>query len=126
MELATLSKTYGNFYAPAFAVRLRGRDLMRDLLLAVPSHALRALFGELAPRLTPALRLAWASKGFELDTGLLPHQVAAAVLGAGVPMAVPRLAWIRLPTMGLSRPPSEPGGAVTLVKTSGPIAAKPR
>lgn len=63
-------------------------DGARDLLLAVPSHALRALFGELAPRLTPALRLAWASKGFELDTGLLPHQVAAAVLGAGVPMAV--------------------------------------
>jgi glycerol-3-phosphate dehydrogenase len=32
--------------------------------------------------------LAWASKGFELDTGLLPHQVAHEVLGAGVPMAV--------------------------------------
>lgn len=35
MELATLSRTYGNFYAPALAVRLRGSDLVRDLLLAV-------------------------------------------------------------------------------------------
>ena len=35
MELAALSDTYGDFYAPAFAVRVRAEDLMRDLLLAV-------------------------------------------------------------------------------------------
>ena len=35
MELATLSSSYGNFYAPAFAVRLGRDDLMRDLLVAV-------------------------------------------------------------------------------------------
>ena len=35
MELATLSSTYGNFYAPAFAVRLGRNDLMRDLLVGV-------------------------------------------------------------------------------------------
>ena len=39
-------------------------------------------------RLRADLRLAWATKGFELDTGLLPHQVARAVLGEGVPIAV--------------------------------------
>ena len=40
------------------------------------------------PLLRAGTRVAWATKGFELDTGLLPHQVAAAVLGAAVPTAV--------------------------------------
>jgi len=35
MELATLSSQYGNFYAPAFAVRVGRDDLVRDLLVAV-------------------------------------------------------------------------------------------
>lgn len=35
MELSQLSDRYGNFYAPAFAVRLGRDDLTRDLLLAV-------------------------------------------------------------------------------------------
>jgi glycerol-3-phosphate dehydrogenase (NAD(P)+) len=34
------------------------------------------------------MRLAWATKGFELHTGKLPHQVAAEVLDANLPMAV--------------------------------------
>ncbi|MCP5327529.1 MAG: NAD(P)-dependent glycerol-3-phosphate dehydrogenase [Sinobacteraceae bacterium] len=79
----------------AFPEALRVADTLdaalegaRDLLIAVPSHALRAMLTELRPRLAPRLRLAWATKGFELDTGLLPHQVARAVLGADVPIAV--------------------------------------
>ncbi len=35
MELAALSNGYGNFYAPAFTVRLAGADILRDLLVAV-------------------------------------------------------------------------------------------
>jgi phage protein D len=35
MELATLANTYGDFYAPSYAVRVGGDDLMRDLLVAV-------------------------------------------------------------------------------------------
>lgn len=35
MELATLSKAYGEFYAPAFSVRVGAEDLMRDALVAV-------------------------------------------------------------------------------------------
>ena len=35
MELATLAKDYGDFYAPAYAVRVGRADLMRDLLVAV-------------------------------------------------------------------------------------------
>jgi phage protein D len=35
MELATLSDRYGAFYAPTFAIRVGGADLMRDLRVAV-------------------------------------------------------------------------------------------
>jgi phage protein D len=35
MELTTFAETYGDFYAPAFVVRLGRDDLMRDLLVAV-------------------------------------------------------------------------------------------
>ncbi len=60
----------------------------RDLVVAVPSHALRGLLLEIAPHQRSDMRLAWATKGFELSTGLLPHQVAGQVLGAHVPTAV--------------------------------------
>ena len=60
----------------------------RDVLIAVPSHALRGLLTQLASLLQPGMRLAWATKGFELDTGKLPHQVALEVLGANWPIAV--------------------------------------
>jgi glycerol-3-phosphate dehydrogenase (NAD(P)+) len=53
----------------------------RDALIAVPSSAFRAVLLEIAPHLGKGTRLSWASKGFELHTGLLPHQVAAEVLG---------------------------------------------
>lgn len=58
-----------------------------DVLLAVPSPAFRATLALLAPRLQAVSRVAWATKGFEASTGLLPHQVAAEVLGAR-PVAV--------------------------------------
>jgi len=57
-------------------------------IIAVPSHALRALLLQLKPLLARDARLAWATKGFELDTGKLPHQVAYDVLGVEYPVAV--------------------------------------
>jgi glycerol-3-phosphate dehydrogenase (NAD(P)+) len=54
---------------------------VRDALVAVPSHAFRATLAELEPHLALGARIAWASKGFEIATGLLPHQVANEVLG---------------------------------------------
>jgi len=57
-------------------------------LIAVPSHAFRDVLREIAPFLTPTTRLAWATKGFELSTGLLPHQVAHEVLGSSRAVAV--------------------------------------
>ena len=59
-----------------------------DLLIAVPSHAFRATLEALRPLVGPRTRIAWATKGFELGTGRLPHEVAREVLGAEVPIAV--------------------------------------
>jgi glycerol-3-phosphate dehydrogenase (NAD(P)+) len=59
-----------------------------DVLVAVPSDAFRALLGELKPLLPPAMRLCWATKGFELDSGKLPNEVARDVLGPGRSVAV--------------------------------------
>ena len=59
-----------------------------DVLLVVPSHAFRSMLVAIEPHVRPGMRLAWATKGFELETGKLPHQVAAEVLGSRVPMAV--------------------------------------
>ena len=60
----------------------------RDVIVAVPSHALRGILQEIAPHLLANARVAWATKGFEVSTGLLPHQVAREVLGEHVPTAV--------------------------------------
>ena len=61
---------------------------VRDILVAVPSHGLRSTLSDLVPLLKGHERLCWATKGFELSTGRLPHQVAEEVLGDGRPMAV--------------------------------------
>ena len=53
----------------------------RDALIAVPSHAFRSTLENIKPHLGPQTRVAWATKGFEIATGLLPHQVVRQVLG---------------------------------------------
>ncbi len=63
-------------------------DAVDDVLLAVPSHGFRALLQQLQPWLAPAVRLCWATKGFEQGSGMLPNEVAHAVLGPGRPVAV--------------------------------------
>lgn len=60
----------------------------RDIIVSVPSHALRGMLREIAPHLRSEARVAWATKGFEVSTGLLPHQVALEVLGERVRTAV--------------------------------------
>jgi glycerol-3-phosphate dehydrogenase (NAD(P)+) len=54
----------------------------RDALIAVPSHAFRATLEGIRPHLAPHTRIAWATKGFEIESGLLPHQVVREVLGS--------------------------------------------
>jgi len=50
------------------------------LLIAVPSHAFRGLLTRILALLGRDTKLAWATKGFELPSGLLPHQIARQVL----------------------------------------------
>src|SRR5258708_12825497 len=56
-------------------------EAARDALIAVPSHAFRATLESIKPLLGPDTRIAWATKGFEIETGQLPHQIARQVLG---------------------------------------------
>jgi glycerol-3-phosphate dehydrogenase (NAD(P)+) len=58
------------------------------LVVAVPSHAFRNLLMDLAPHLTPESKIAWATKGLELQSGKLLHQVTEDVLGPDIPAAV--------------------------------------
>lgn len=59
-----------------------------DVLAVVPSHAFRETLRRLKASSMPVRHLAWATKGFEAETGLLPHQVAAEVLDPHLPTAV--------------------------------------
>jgi glycerol-3-phosphate dehydrogenase (NAD(P)+) len=52
------------------------------VLVAVPSHALHAVLRQIAPMLRPEQGVACASKGLEPETGKLPHEIAADVVGA--------------------------------------------
>ncbi len=58
------------------------------VLVAVPSHAFRTQLGHLREHLKPGSPLAWATKGFEVDSGKLPHEVALEVLGPDSKRAV--------------------------------------
>lgn len=60
----------------------------QDILVCVPSHVFRQVLERMRPNLRSGARVAWATKGFELATGKLPHQVAQEVLGIEVPLAV--------------------------------------
>jgi glycerol-3-phosphate dehydrogenase (NAD(P)+) len=71
--------------APQLEEALSG---VRDALVAVPSQAFRPTLLQIRSHLAPEVRLAWATKGFEVSTGLLPHEVAAEVLGPERAVAV--------------------------------------
>lgn len=70
---------------PSLAAAVEGAGIV---LVAVPSHGLRETLQQLEPLLDDDMRVCWATKGFELETGKLPHQVAGEILGRSRPMAV--------------------------------------
>ncbi|MCF6219229.1 MAG: NAD(P)-dependent glycerol-3-phosphate dehydrogenase [Gammaproteobacteria bacterium] len=61
---------------------------VRDILIAVPSHAFRDCLKQLAPHLRKEMRIAWATKGLEGGSHQLMHQVFAEVLGDHYPCAL--------------------------------------
>ena len=60
----------------------------RDLLIAVPSHAMREVLTRAAPALENDSRIAWATKGLESRSGKFMHQVLEEVLDTRYPAAV--------------------------------------
>lgn len=60
----------------------------QDLLICVPSHGFREILTAIRPHLQTGARIAWATKGFEHDSGRLPHEVVREVLGNAIPVAV--------------------------------------
>jgi len=58
-----------------------------EILVVVPSHALRGLLRSIKALGVPPRRLAWATKGFEPDTASLVHEVVAEEFGS-IPMCV--------------------------------------
>jgi glycerol-3-phosphate dehydrogenase (NAD(P)+) len=59
-----------------------------DIVIATPSHALRATVSMLKPKLQAGQGLVIACKGFEPGSGKLSHEVVAEVLDAAHPYAV--------------------------------------
>ncbi|MEM9172492.1 MAG: 2-dehydropantoate 2-reductase N-terminal domain-containing protein, partial [Pseudomonadota bacterium] len=57
----------------------RAIDGVDDILISVPSHALRETVELLAPMLAADSSISWATKGLELATGQLPHEVVTDV-----------------------------------------------
>lgn len=57
-------------------------------IVVVPSHAFGALLTRVQPHLSANSKIAWATKGLELNSGRLLHEVAAAIYGPGMPTAV--------------------------------------
>ena len=68
---------------PDFGAATRDAKL---LLAATPVAGLRSLCGLMAAARTTA-PLVWLCKGFEQESGLLPHQIVEAELGVGYPCA---------------------------------------
>ena len=64
-------------------------DGVDEVLVSVPSHGLRETLGLLREARPDGVRVAWATKGLELATGKLPHEVVDEVLGTSAgPYAV--------------------------------------
>ncbi len=57
-------------------------------LISVPSHAFRSLLVEIRPHLPAKPQIAWATKGLEMESQRLLHEVVAEEIGQGVDMAV--------------------------------------
>lgn len=59
-----------------------------DILIAVPSDGFRETLTKIQPLLRGDERICWATKGVELSSGKLPHQVVEEFIGRDRPMAV--------------------------------------
>ncbi|MFM8342224.1 MAG: NAD(P)H-dependent glycerol-3-phosphate dehydrogenase [Methylomonas sp.] len=63
-------------------------DFSQLILLVVPSHAFKTTLTTIQPFLSPLSQIAWASKGFDSETGALMSQVSLSILGSNINTAV--------------------------------------
>jgi len=57
------------------------------LLVCVPSHAFEYTLSKLKPYLQDDVKIAWATKGFSVDGGLLLHEIVASLFSPQTPVA---------------------------------------
>jgi glycerol-3-phosphate dehydrogenase (NAD(P)+) len=58
------------------------------ILVCVPSHAFKNTLIQLKPHVSHAIKIAWASKGFNPDDGSLLHEIVAGIFSAQTPAAI--------------------------------------
>jgi len=58
------------------------------LLISVPSHAFKETLLKIKPFVSNKVKIAWATKGFNPETGELLHQTVADILGTETPAAI--------------------------------------
>lgn len=58
------------------------------LLIVVPSHVFAETLEKIKPYLSDSVKIAWASKGFNPETGELLHEIVAKTFSPGIPAAV--------------------------------------
>lgn len=61
---------------------------INDILIAVPSVGFRDTLIKLKPLINQSTRIVWATKGMDLETGQLLHEVAREILGETYSLAV--------------------------------------
>ncbi len=83
MELATLSRKYGEFYAPAFSIRVGADDLIRDALVAVAQVEADLVLGA-ASRFTFTVVNAYSIKKRAFYTGRGENLLDLLTFGAQV------------------------------------------
>ena len=116
MELVDLSKGYGNFYAPAFTVRLAGTDVVRELLVAV-SQVEAELVMNAASHFTFTLSECYNLKSGQFETGRGQSLLEILTLGAEVEVCIGYGDAASTPTTML--------GQVTEISTSFPETGAP-
>ena len=116
MDLAALSKGYGDFYAPAYAVRLGRDDLMRDLFVSVSQVEVDLVLGA-ASRFTFTLTDCYSHKLRAFKTGRGADVLA--LIGFGAELEI---------SMGYGDVKSMPiavSGMITEITTSFPDGGAP-
>lgn len=116
MELTALARTYGDFYAPAYAVRVGSDDLMRDLLVAISQVEVELKLGA-ASRFSFTITDAYSHKMHRFETGRGGDLLEQLAFGTKVE--------VRLGYGDAKSTPLMASGVITEIGTSYPEAGSP-